>query len=69
MSLFSTRNHDGASGRGEPADTVPRNVVRGMDRCAEHEGADNRADLFSAPTVRGKGGGRDGFNPRNAGRN
>lgn len=69
MSLFSTRNNDGGAGLGEPVDTVPRDVTRGMSRAAEAEGAANRSELFSAPTVRGGGGGWGGFDPRKAGRN
>ena len=50
MGLFSTRNNDGASGRGEPVNTVPAKDQRGVDKVARHHGCDTRAELYSAGT-------------------
>lgn len=51
MSLFSTRNHDGASGRGEPADTVPKKDRDAIDASARQHSCHSRAELFSAPSL------------------
>lgn len=37
---FSTRNSDGASGRGEPINTVPRKVQAALEKDAKHHGCD-----------------------------
>ena len=62
MGIFSTRNHDGAAGHGEPVDTIPARVNRGMSRQAERHLCDSRSELYTAP---GLSSGHD-FDPHRA---
>jgi hypothetical protein len=61
---FCTRNHDGASGRGEPIDTIPTRDQRGMEKLARHHACDSTSELYTA----GSRGPND-FDPKRAGRN
>jgi hypothetical protein len=61
---FCTRNHDGASGKGEPVNTIPAKDQRGMDKVARNHSCDTTGELYTA----GSRGPND-FDPKNAGRN
>lgn len=53
MSRFSTRNSDGASGRGEPVNTVPAKAAARLKKEAARHGCDTTAELFEAPSLGG----------------
>jgi hypothetical protein len=64
MSVFSTRNSDGASGLGEPVNTIPAADRRGMQKQARRHGCNTLAELYTAGPNR-----PDEFDPAKADRN
>lgn len=62
---FCTRNHDGASGKGEPVNTIPAKDVRGMEKVARQHSAKHLTELYSAPSLNQGAG----YDPKNAGSN
>jgi hypothetical protein len=69
MGKFSTRNSDGASGRGEPVNTVPARASRWIDRDAERHGCD-RHEFLTVPRIFDSSNGITAeFDPRRAGEN
>lgn len=66
MSIFSTRNNDGASGLAEPCSTVPLAERAKLAAEARRHLCDSVAELVSAPSVTGD---RVGFPPEKAGTN
>jgi hypothetical protein len=61
---FGTRNHDGASGKGEPVNTIPARDQRGMEKIARQHSCGTTAELYMA----GSHGPHD-FDPKDAGKN
>lgn len=61
---FCTRNSDGASGLGEPTNTVPARDQRGMEKVARNHSCGSTGELYTA----GPKGPND-FDPKHAGRN
>ena len=47
---FCTRNSDGASGKGEPVNTIPARDQRGMEKIARQHSAQDVTELYSAGT-------------------
>lgn len=54
MGLFSTRNNDGASGTGEPVNTIPAAAVNLLRNEAARHGCDTVGELITAPGPRGR---------------
>jgi hypothetical protein len=61
---FCTRNHDGASGKGEPVNTIPAKDQRGMEKVARQHDAKHLTELYSSPSLGGQA-----YDPKKAGRN
>lgn len=51
MSVFSTKNSDGASVLAEPTSTVPLSERAKLQRCADRHGCDTVAELVTAPSL------------------
>lgn len=66
MSLFSTRNSDGASGMAEPTSTVPLRTYRKLQAEAERHSCDSVAEFVTAPST---GWHRGEYSPSKAGTN
>lgn len=66
MGIFATRNGDGASGLGEPANTIPSKASGWIDKDADRHGCD-RNEFLTAPTA--GNGAPNGFDPNRVGEN
>lgn len=62
---FGTRNSDGASGRGEPVNTIPAQDLAGMRKVARQHSAEHLTELYSAGTSREN----SHYDPKRAGNN
>lgn len=67
MSLFATRNNDGASGLAEPTSTIPLAVRARLLRCADQHSCATVAELVTAPSLGMRRG--ETYDPAKADRN
>lgn len=67
MSIFNTRNSDGASGLAEPTSTIPLKTVRKLQAEAKRHSCDTVAELITAPSTGGAHRGE--YSPSKAGTN